>query len=140
MLVLASSVFVVAAAAGAALMSRERLSESGVEQTVRQASHAADAAIDLVWKTLNTSSTWRSTAAAGTWRSALQLGDIAVDVKIEDPADGVLSNDSIGPVQITARATAGEVVQMRSIVLEVSTNDPTRLVERPGTRRRAVLP
>lgn len=139
-LVLAVSLFVVGAAVAAAMLARERVSEENVELLVRQASLAADSSLELGWKTLEQTSGWRSRIVGGTFRNALQVGDISVQIKFEDPADGDLTNDSIGPVRITAHATVGEVTQIRSVILEPSTVDASKFVERPGSRRREALP
>ena len=107
------------------------------EQAVRQCAWLADAGLELVWLALEE---WAGAAGKipeGTWFTALKVDDTEVQVRAEDPADADMSNG--GPIKLTARAGNGDILQIRSIVLDWSA-DATQLIERPGSRRREVLP
>ncbi|MCL4219973.1 MAG: hypothetical protein KJZ65_01250 [Phycisphaerales bacterium] len=137
--VLSASVFVVGAAAAAALLARERLSGGDLDHTIRQTARHAESGVEVMWKSLEKTTGWR-TLPTNTWFNVFRVGSTLVEASLDDPGDGTLSNTPYGPVKITVRATNGQVVQLRSIILEPSLTSSTDLVERPGSRRREVLP
>ncbi|GAB4383722.1 MAG: hypothetical protein Kow0022_04290 [Phycisphaerales bacterium] len=139
-LVLAVSLFVVGAAAAAAILARERIGEGTFEQQVHQAALAAESGVELLWKTLEESPNWRASLVAGQWFVVLDANGIMVEAMIEDLTSQGLDSQPPGAVRLTARATTGDIVQLRSIVLDAAADDPTDLIERPGSRKREVLP
>lgn len=137
--VLAASLFVVGAAAAGAMISRDRLSGGALDATIRQTARHAESGLDLTWKSLEKTPGWRM-IPSNTWFNVAQVGDTLIEASVEDPGDGVLSNTPYGPVKIIARATTGEIVQLRSVILEQSLTDAAELVERSGSRRRELQP
>lgn len=137
--VLGASMFVLGAAAAAALISRERLAGGDLECTIRQTARHAETGVELMWKSLEKTAGWRA-LPTNTWITVAQVGETLIEARLDDPGDGVLNDTPYGPVKITARATNGNVVQLRSIILEQSLTSLAELIERPGSRRRELLP
>lgn len=137
--VLSASLFVVGAAAAAALISRERLAGGDLDLTIRQTARHAESGVELMWKSLEKTTGWRA-LPPNTWFNVFRVGDTVVEASLADPGDGTLNNTPYGPVKITIRATNGQVVQLRSIILEQSLTSSADLVERPGSRRRELVP
>lgn len=137
-LVLACSLFVVGAGVAASLLARRQLASQAHDQQTRQCAWLADAGLELSWQIIEDWNDAWGRVPEATWFSVLTVGDTVVQVRADDPADADMTNG--GPIKLTARAINGDIMQMRSMILDGTALDANELLERPGSRRREVLP
>lgn len=114
-LVLGITAMFVVIGIGGTLLGRIALQQSELEDDIAAAGLIAEAALDVMHKRIDGSTTWRSLVANNTWSGPETIGTAQVQFKFVDEIDANLSGNTNQPFRLYAKATVGRAVRVYSV-------------------------